>query len=384
MERYYPLNLDLNGIDSPAFVVDTVLLERNAKLLHDVGKASGATMLLALKGYALFASFDLLRPYLSGVCASSINEARLGREEMGLEVHSYSPAYSSESLTRLIELSDHVIFNSPGQWQRFSAEREAATGVSFGLRFNPSHSEGEVAIYDPSAPCSRLGTVAAQVPPGFMQRVDGLHIHNLCEQDAPALLRTWRATEAQLGDQLSNLKWINLGGGHHITRENYQQQLLIDLIIEIRERYNCQVYLEPGEAWALNCGYLIATVLDIHHNQSPLAILDTSASCHMPDVLEMPYRPEILGAGEQGEKAFNYRLGGNSCLAGDVIGDYSFDQPLKAGDRLVFTDMAHYSMVKTTTFNGVNLPSIYLADSKSGEMTLVRRFGYENFKGRLS
>jgi len=384
MDRYYPSGLDLGQIDTPAFVVDQAVLERNARIMYQVGVESGANMLLALKGYALFASFDLLRPYVDGVCASSINEARLGREEMGLEVHSYSPAYSRESLAGLIELSDHVIFNSPAQWQRFADLRDSSEKVSFGLRYNPNHSETDVALYDPSAPLSRLGTVKDQLPPNFIKQIDGLHIHNLCEKDAPALQRTWQAVEKQLGSQLEHLRWINLGGGHQITRDGYQQEVLIQLVQTIRERYGCNVYLEPGEAWALESGYLVASVLDLHHNQAQLAILDTSASCHMPDVLEMPYRPDVLGSAEAGVKEWSYRLGGVSCLAGDVVGDYSFDRPLQIGDRLVFTDMAHYSMVKTTTFNGVSLPTIYLADSRTGELRCVRRFGYQDFKGRLS
>ncbi len=385
MECDYLKGLDLSGIKSPAFVVDLALLENNARIMQAVGRESGAEVLLALKGFSMFSCFDLLRPYLSGICASSPHEARLGREEMGLEVHSYSPAYSHESLKELLQHSDHLIFNSPSQWERFSSEREEYAGrVSFGLRYNPSHSETDTAIYDPSAPLSRLGTIREELPAGFLKKVDGLHIHNLCEKDSSALLRTWEAVERSLGDELEGLKWINLGGGHHITREGYRTDELTELILEIRKRYGVKVYLEPGEAWALNAGYLVATVLDIHRNRGDLAILDTSASCHMPDVLEMPYRPEIAGAGRGGEKAVTYRLGGVTCLAGDVIGDYSFDTPLAAGDKVVFCDMAHYTMVKTTTFNGIGLPSQYLYDSGSGQLQLVKHFGYSDFRSRLS
>lgn len=371
-------------MDSPAFAVDRALLEKNACIMDEVGRESGAHVLLALKGYSLFASFDTLRPYTRGICASSVDEARLGREEMGLEVHSYSPAYSEQSLRELMELSDHVIFNSPEQWNYFSSLREAYPKVSCGVRVNANHRETETELYDPSAPMSRLGTLVERIPQDFLSGVDGIHIHNLCEKDADALTRTWKAVESQLGSRLEGLKWINLGGGHHITREGYKRDELIKLVRTIREKYAVEVYLEPGEAWALNTGYLVSTVLDLHWNRGDLAILDTSASCHMPDVLEMPYRPHILGSGMPGEKAHTYRLGGLTCLAGDVIGDYSFDEPLKRGDRLVFTDMAHYSMVKTTTFNGVRLPSIYLYDSRTGVQKLQKRFGYEDYRSRLS
>ena len=385
MERDNLKGLDLARVKSPAFIVDTALLEENAGIMKGIADAGGAKVLLALKGFSMFSTFDILRPYLSGVCASSPHEARLGREEMGLEVHSYSPAYSRESLTELLELSDHLIFNSPSQWERFGDLREKYKGrVSFGLRFNPSHSETPTAIYDPSAPLSRLGTIRSELPRGFLSRVDGVHIHNLCERDSGALVRTWEAVEKSLGPELEGLKWINLGGGHHITRDDYNTDEIIGLIRTIKARYGAEVYLEPGEAWALNTGYLAATVLDIHRNKGELAILDTSASCHMPDVLEMPYRPEIIGAGEKGEKPYAYRLGGVTCLAGDVIGDYSFDQPLKPGDKLLFTDMAHYSMVKTTTFNGVALPSQYLYNSNTKELQLVKHFGYPDFRSRLS
>ena len=385
MENCSLRELDLSQLKSPAFVVDLSLLENNARIMKSVGEKSGAGMLLALKGFSMFSTFDMLRPYVRGICASSVNEARLGREEMGLEVHSYSPAYSRESLKELLSLSDHLIFNSPGQWERFKDLREkAGKGVSFGLRYNPGHSETEYAIYDPSAPRSRLGSLREEIPAGFLANFEGLHVHNLCEKDAPALVRTWDAVETALGDELKGLKWINLGGGHLITREGYRRDELIQLVRRIRETYKAEVYLEPGEAWALNAGYLVSTVLDIHKNQGNLAILDTSASCHMPDVLEMPYRPHIIGSGEEGEKEYSYRIGGVTCLAGDVIGDYSFDKPLSIGDKLIFTDMAHYSMVKTTTFNGVALPSLYLYDSERDKLTLVKEFGYEDFRSRLS
>lgn len=374
----------LEQLESPAFLVDLALLERNAKMLKQVADQSGVKMLLALKAYSLYASFPRLQPYLSGTCASSIHEARLGREEMGGEVHSYSPAYSEKNLIELLELSDHLIFNSPVQWTRFAGLREQyAHSVSFGLRFNPRHRETEQEIYDPSAPKSRLGTVVDQLPPGFFKQVEGLHIHNLCEKDFGALKRTWQAVEQQLGDQLLGLKWINLGGGHLIAQQGYQRQELVEFLLSLRQKYQAQIYLEPGEAWVRHTGYLVCTVLDIVYNDGAVAILDTSASCHMPDVLEMPYRPDILGAGQPGERKHTYRLAGVTCLAGDVIGDYSFDNPLKPGDRLVLDDMSHYTMVKSNTFNGVNLPAIYLYNSQNKYLQLVRKFGYEDFKGRL-
>jgi len=385
MERRSPAGLDLSGIETPAFAVDLALLEKNARIIADIGKKSGATVLLALKGFSMFSTFPMLRNYVQGCCASSVHEAMLGREELGLQVHSYSPAYKEEELRRLMELSDHIIFNSPSQWERFeSLRRQYSHRVSFGLRINPNHSETETTIYDPSAPKSRLGTLVEELHPDFLKKVEGIHIHNLCEKNADHLVRTWKAVESQLGSGLKGLKWINLGGGHHITRKDYQRDKLIDLVQQIRARYKVEVILEPGEAWALNAGFLVSTLLDTLYNQGELGILDTSASCHMPDVLEMPYRPHILGSGKAHEKNYTYRLGGMTCLAGDVIGDYSFDEPLKPGDPLVFTDMAHYSMVKTNSFNGVNLPSIYLYDSRTGRQKLIRRFGYEDFKSRLS
>ncbi|MBN1647378.1 MAG: carboxynorspermidine decarboxylase [Spirochaetales bacterium] len=376
--------LDLSGVKTPAFLVDEVLLEKNCRLLSSLRERTGTKILLALKGFAMFSTFPLVRKYLDGTCASSWNEARLGREEFGKEVHSYSPAYSEQSLQACLELSDHVVFNTPGQLRRFAALRRHYPGVSCGLRINPDHSETETAIYDPSAPYSRLGSLRSEIEKGFLCELDGIHVHNLCEKNADALVRTWQTVEKQFGDELGELKWINLGGGHHITRPDYDIELLTNLLVEIRDKYGVQLYLEPGEAVALNCGWLATTVLDTMHNAMDIAVLDTSASCHMPDVLEMPYRPDIYGAGTPGEKQHTYRLGGVSCLAGDVIGDYSFERQIKPGDVLLFGDMAHYSMVKTTTFNGIALPSIYLFNSVSGEARLVRQFTYEDFRGRLS
>ncbi len=382
MEASTPDRLNISKINSPAFVIDIKKLGENCEILSEVHRTAGVKILLALKGFAMFSTFPLVRKYLDGVCASSLNEAKLGRRKFGGEVHSYSPAYSGKSLSALCRYSDHIVFNTPGQYEKYEIIRRKFSRISFGLRINPEHSETE--IYDPSAPFSRLGSVRSEIPPGFIRKLDGIHIHNLCEKNSDSLVRTWEAVEKNFGNELQGLKWINLGGGHHITREDYDIRLLTDLLVEIRKKYNTEVYLEPGEAVALNAGWLVSRVLETMHNKMDLAVLDTSASCHMPDVLEMPYRPHIPGSGKAGEKKYTYRLGGVSCLAGDVIGEYSFDQPLKPGDTLVFSDMAHYSMVKTTTFNGVNLPSIYSFDSDRGKLKLIRRFGYHDFRSRLS
>jgi carboxynorspermidine decarboxylase len=314
--------------------------------------------------------------------------ARLGREAFGGEVHTYCAAFSEPDLREALRLSDHVVFNSPAQWKRFRPlAREASAArpsLRFGLRVNPEHSEGKVALYDPCAPGSRLGTPRAAIEAGDLDGMTGLHFHALCEQDLPPLERTLAAFESKFGDLLPGMQWVNIGGGHHITRPDYQVEDLVRLLRSFAARHRLQVYVEPGEAIAYQSGVLVVEVLDIMHNGMPIAILDTSATCHMPDVLEMPYRPSILGAGDPSVQAHTYRLGGQSCLAGDVIGDYSFEAPLAIGQRLVFEDMAYYTMVKTTTFNGVRLPSIAIWNSASGAIRVVREFGYEDFKGRLS
>ena len=370
-------------IPSPCFVVDYHALERNMAIFDRVQKESGAKCLLALKGFAMFATFPLLKKTLYGVCASSINEAILGCEEFGREVHTFSPAYNEESFKQCLEVSNHIVFNSFSQFELFKTLREQfADKVEFGLRVNPEHSEGDVALYDPCTEFSRLGIVRAEFENKNLAGISGLHFHTLCEQDSYALERTLDAFEEKFGNFIPKMKWINFGGGHHITRDDYDVAHLCKIIKRFKEKYNVEVYLEPGEAVALNAGVLVTTVLDIIYNGMFIAILDTSATAHMPDVLEMPYRPIIQNAGEAGEKAYTYRLGGNSCLAGDVISDYSFDKPLKIGDKLQFLDMAHYSMVKTTTFNGVKLPAIALYRDKKVE--IIKEFGYEDFKNRLS
>jgi len=376
--------LDAHRLPSPCFVVDEVAVEENLKILNKVQEASGAKVLAALKAFSMWSLGPLVGKYLSGTCASGVHEARLGREYYGGEVHTYSAAFSEADLKAVLKVSDHVVFNSPAQWKRFRPLCAPYRDVKFGLRVNPQHSEGTVALYDPSAPFSRLGTPRASIQPGDLEGLSGLHFHNLCEQDFPPLERTLKAFEEKFGDLLKGMQWVNFGGGHHITRPGYQVEALISLVKEFSSKRKLQVYLEPGEAIAYHSGVLVAEVLDVMHNGMPIAILDTSATCHMPDTLEMPYRAQIIGAGEPGAQPHTYRLGGQSCLAGDVIGDYSFARPLEIGQRLVFEDMAYYTMVKTTTFNGVRLPSIAIWNSVNDTIRVVREFGYEDFKGRLS
>jgi len=380
--------LDARRLPSPCFVVDEVAVEENLQLLARVQKESGAKVLAALKAFSMWSLGPLVGKYLSGTCASGAHEARLGREHYGGEVHTYSAAYTEADLREVLKISDHVVFNSPGQWKRFRTLCESFSNqrknLQFGLRVNPEHSEGAVALYDPCAPFSRLGTPRGAIQPGDLDGLSGLHFHSLCEQDLPPLERTLKVFEEKFGGLLTGMEWVNFGGGHHITRPGYQVEGLIRLLRDFAQRHQVQVYIEPGEAVAYHSGVLIAEVLDVMQNGMPVAILDTSATCHMPDTLEMPYRAQIIGAGEPGTQAHTYRLGGQSCLAGDVIGDYSFAQPLQVGQRLVFEDMAYYTMVKTTTFNGVRLPSIAIWNSASGAIRVARDFGYEDFKGRLS
>ncbi|MCI6288402.1 MAG: carboxynorspermidine decarboxylase [Lentisphaeria bacterium] len=377
--------LPLNQIETPCFVVDKALLRRNLAVLDSVRKRTGIKILLAQKAFSMYAVYPLLAEVLDGTCASSPDEARLGREEFGKEVTAFAAAYSEQDLRELLGWCNHIIFNSFSQWQRFRPLTAAAENVRFGVRCNPEHSEGTVEIYDPCAPKSRLGIRAADFAGQDLTGITGLHVHNLCEQNSDAFERTLRAFEEKFAFLIPQMQWINFGGGHHITRPDYDVDLLCSLLNGFRERWKTpELFLEPGEAVALNTGFLVASILDIVHNETDIAILDTSAEAHMPDVLEMPYRPNIIGAGQPGEKAFTYRLAGHSCLAGDVIGDYSFAEQLKPGDKLVFLDMAHYSMVKTNTFNGLRLPSIALFDSADGSFRVLRKFSYEDFKSRLS
>jgi carboxynorspermidine decarboxylase len=374
--------LDTSRLPSPCFVVDEVAVEENLRILNRVQQESGAKVLLALKAFSMWSLGPLVAKYLSGTCASGLHEALLGREFFGGEVHTYSAAYTEKDLKEILKISDHVVFNSPAQWQRFRSI--CPSGKHYGLRVNPQHSEGANPLYDPSAPYSRLGAPRDSIKPGDLDGLSGLHFHNLCEQDFPPLERTIAAFEEKFGPLMQGMQWMNFGGGHHITRPGYQVEALISSVKEFSRKWGVQVYLEPGEAIAYHSGVLVAEVLDTMHNGMPVAVLDTSATCHMPDTLEMPYRARIIGAGEPGEKPHTFRLGGQSCLAGDVIGDYAFDQPLKIGQRLVFEDMAYYTMVKTTTFNGVRLPSIAIWNSAKDTIRVVREFGYEDFKGRLS
>ena len=369
---------------TPCYVVDEQLLTENLKLLASVRREAGCKILLAQKAFSMFSVYPLLAKYLDGAASSSLFEARLAREEMGKEVHVYAPAYRDDEFDEILKYADHIVFNSFGQWRKFRERVEKAPRkVSCGIRANPEYSEIETKLYDPCAEGSRLGVTLSQFKPGELAGIEGLHFHTMCEQGAETLDRTLRVFEEKFGRFLSGMKWVNFGGGQHITRPGYNLGLLTDCIRRVRDRWGVEVYLEPGEAVALNAGFLVSTVLDVLTNGMQLAVLDASAECHMPDVIEMPYRPEIVGAGKPGEFLYTCRLGGPTCLAGDVIGDYSFPRPLKPGDRLVFRDMAIYSMVKNNTFNGVNLPSILLYGETEG-FRLIREFGYEDFKSRLS
>lgn len=368
---------------SPAYVVDLGRLRHNLAILDEVQRRSGAKILLAMKAFSMWSVFPLISGTLHGVCASSPWEARLGREEFGGEVHSFAAAFKEEDVTELLAISNHLVFNSFAQLERFRPLWEGR-GVSIGLRVNPEHSEGQTAIYDPCAPNSRLGIVRREFDGKSLAGVEGLHFHTLCEQLFEPLERTARVFEEKFGTFLPGLKWINFGGGHHITREGYDLDGLVALIRHFKEKYQVEVYLEPGEAIAIGTGLLVGEVLDVVQNGMETAILDLSATCHMPDILEMPYRPVVTGGADPEVKAHTYRLAGPSCLAGDIIGDWSFDRPLQAGDRLCFEDMAHYTMVKTTTFNGIQHPAICTFEPENDELKVVRRFGYEDFKGRLS
>jgi carboxynorspermidine decarboxylase len=382
------IRFSVDSVETPAFICDLAALDRNLARLDHVQREAGCKILLALKGFAQWSTFPLVQRYLVGATASSVHEARLAREELGGEVHAYAPAYSETDMREMVSLADHVVFNSPAQWRRLRPIVEQARlggrHISCGIRCNPEHREVEVELYDPAAPRSRLGTTRANLTAADVDGLDGLHFHTLCELGSDALERTLAAFEARFGDLIPGRRWINFGGGHHITRPDYDVDLLVRLVQGFRERWDVEVYLEPGEAIALGTGVLVASVLDVFDNDIAIAILDTSATAHMPDVLEMPYRPVILGAGDPGARKHTYRLGGLTCLSGDVIGDYSFDHPLAPGDRLVFLDMAHYTMVKNTTFNGVQLPSIALHDPTTGKISVVRRFGYRDYRDRLS
>ncbi len=381
-------------IPTPAYVIDEKKLKQNLEILAYVQSRAGCKILLAQKCFSGFAEYPLIGQYLSGTTASGLYEARLGYEEMKKENHIFSPAYREEEIKEIAEICDHIIFNSFSQLVRFGETVCSKQGGSagIGLRLNPQCStQGDHAIYDPCAIGSRLGVTRANFDKGMLttpkafEMVSGLHMHTLCEQNVDDLIKTVEALEDKFGDILNSeqIKWLNLGGGHHITRSDYDVEALIKLILRLKEKYSLEIYLEPGEAVALNAGYLVTKVMDMVENDITTLILDASAACHMPDVLEMPYRPPLRNSGEAGEKKYTYRLSSLTCLAGDIIGDYSFDHEIRSGDRLVFEDMAIYSMVKNNTFNGIGLPSIYAMD-EAGECRLIKKFGYEDFKMRLS
>ena len=382
-------------LQTPCYVIDEKKLKDNLRILHEIEQETECHILLAQKAFSAFALYPFIGQYISGTTASGLYEARLGREEMGKENHVFAPAFKDADMPELVQICDHIVFNSVAQYERHretvARHNQSKTGgvhCSIGIRVNPECStQGDHAIYDPCAKGSRLGVTKALFDKAFEGRlpedVEGLHFHTLCEQNADDLMTTFEAFEQKFGTYLSQIKWLNLGGGHHITRADYDRKALKELICRIKDTYGVTVYLEPGEAVALNAGYLVTEVLDIVHNDLDILILDASAACHMPDVLEMPYRPPLKDGYEAGEKPYTYRLSSMTCLAGDVIGDYSFEHKIQVGDRLVFEDMAIYSMVKNNTFNGIPLPDIVLL--QEDETTkIIKRFGYEDFKGRLS
>ena len=371
-------------LPTPCFIIDENRLVQNLAVLRDVARRTGAKILLAQKAFSMFSTYPLLREYLAGTTASGLYEARLGPEEFGGETHVYSPAYTPDEFREILEYADHIVFNSFTQWKKYGNLARVA-GKSCGLRLNPecSTQPEDHAIYDPCGPTSRLGITEANFQPDMLDGIEGFHFHTLCEQNADDLVRTVAAFEMRFGRYMEGMKWLNLGGGHHITRADYDVEALVSCITHLRDKYGVQIYLEPGEAVVLNAGYLVSTVLETMKNRKDIAILDTSAACHMPDVLEMPYRPPVMRADEPGRKAFDYLLTGRTCLAGDVIGEYSFDVPLMSGEQVVFEDMALYTMVKTNTFNGMPLPLIAIRRA-DGTDEVVKMFGYEDFKNRLS
>ena len=370
---------DLYRVPTPAFVVDEVAVRRNLAILADVKARSGAKVLSALKAFSMWSLADVIGEYLDGVCTSGLWEARLARDHYKGEIATYCAGYKEADMAEIVAISDHVIFNSPAQHRRFAGYLNGSVDV--GLRINPEHAEGEVAKYDPCQPCSRLGFPVSQLKPDHLDGVSGLHFHTLCEQDFEPLQRTWDSLKPKIAPYFDRLKWLNFGGGHHITRADYQRDELVEFIKSVRNETGCEVYLEPGEAIALDAGILVGELLDVFENGMPIGITDISATCHMPDVIEAPYRPAMLGELSNGPAV---RLGGPSCLAGDIIGDYRLPVAAEPGQRFAFLDQAHYSMVKTNTFNGVPLPSIWLWNSESDELRCVREFGWEEFRDRLS
>ncbi|HBJ1645594.1 TPA: carboxynorspermidine decarboxylase [Clostridium botulinum] len=377
-------NIDLNKLPSPCYLVDERLLKKNLERLNYVQEETGANIILATKAFSMYSTFPLIGKYLKGVTSSSLFEARLGYEEMGKQVHIFSPAYRQDEFDEIMKYCDHIVFNSFNQWKLYKDRVKTYINkkIECGIRINPEYSEIETDIYNPCFENSRMGVTLENFKIEDLDGIDGLHFHTMCEQNSDTLARTIKVIDNKFGKYIKNMKWINFGGGHHITREDYDMETLIDVILYIKNKYDVDIYLEPGEAVALNIGFLICTVLDVIKNGMNIAIVDTSAVCHMPDVLEMPYRPHIINSGMPNQYEYTYRLGAPTCLAGDVIGDYSFKEPLKVGDKLAFCDMAIYSMVKNNTFNGINLPAIVKYSDEKG-VEIIKKFGYEDFKSRL-
>jgi carboxynorspermidine decarboxylase len=376
------VNFDINMIKTPYYVVDERLLIKNLEILKSVSEQAGCKILLAQKAFSMFAVYPLIRKYLAGTTASGLYEAKLGHEEMGGETHIFSAAYNQDEFDEICEICDHIVFNSFSQLEKYR-DKVIRYGKEFGVRINPEHSTQNNAIYDPCSKGSRLGVTLKNFREDLLSGVSGLHFHTLCEQNSDDLVETLKVFEKNFGKYLHDMKWVNFGGGHHITRDDYDIETLIKSIIYFKDKYGVEVYLEPGEAIALNAGFLVASVQDIVENDMSNVIIDASAACHMPDVLEMPYRPVIIDSDLPNKKPNTYRIGGPTCLAGDIIGDYSFDKPLEIGQKLIFCDMAIYTMVKNNTFNGMKLPSIALA-GKDGKVKLIKEFGYNDFKNRLS
>ena len=377
-------DIDISSLPTPSYIVDERLLIKNLEKLKSIIDKTGCRILLAQKGFSMFYFYPLIKKYLNGTTASSLYEARLGFEEMGNETHIFNPSYREDEIDEILSMVDHIVFNSFNQWSKYkNIVKSHERTISCGLRVNPEYSSVETEIYNPTGKFSRFGVTRVNFKEDELDGIDGLHFHALCEQNSDALEATLVAFEEKFGQYLHGMKWVNFGGGHHITRDDYDVEKLINCINHIKNKYNVEVYLEPGEAVALNTGFLVTEVLDTIYNEMDILLVDTSAACHMPDVIEMPYRPFIINSGMPNEKAYTYKLGGPTCLAGEVIGDYSFDKPINIGDKLIFTDMAHYSMVKNNTFNGINLPSIAVYTEKDG-VKVIRSFKYEDFRNRLS
>ena len=377
-------DIDISSLPTPSYIVDERLLIKNLEKLKSIIDKTGCRILLAQKGFSMFYFYPLIKKYLNGTTASSLYEARLGFEEMGNETHIFNPSYREDEIDEILSMVDHIVFNSFNQWSKYkNIVKSHERTISCGLRVNPEYSSVETEIYNPTGKFSRFGVTKVNFKEDELDGIDGLHFHALCEQNSDALEATLVAFEEKFGQYLHGMKWVNFGGGHHITRDDYDVEKLINCINHIKNKYNVEVYLEPGEAVALNTGFLVTEVLDTIYNEMDILLVDTSAACHMPDVIEMPYRPFIINSGMPNEKAYTYKLGGPTCLAGDVIGDYSFDNPINIGDKLIFTDMAHYSMVKNNTFNGINLPAIAVYTEKDG-VKVIKSFKYEDFRNRLS